>query len=273
MLAGTCDAPRARMTTIRGRLVGRNIPTSERIASGLVGGAMIALGAFRARRRSVAGAAIAALGGALVTRAIVGRSKLYRMRALRKGIQVRRAITIQASPAEIYEIWRDLPSLPRFLQHVKSVTMESPTISRWVIEEGPKELVWRAEIVEDTPGQRLRWRSLPGGDISHDGAIELREATGDRGTVVEVKLHYFPPGGLIVAAALHGFLRKLTQVQIGKDLARLRQLVETGEIATGARRLDDLDADEPITTAEALGRPMPAPEVTAESSRYEGGTR
>jgi uncharacterized membrane protein len=256
--------------TIRGRLVGKNIPTGERIATGLVGGAIIALGASR---RSVAGAALAALGAALVARAVVGRSQLYRMRALRKGIQVRRAITIQASPSEVYEVWRDLPNLPRFLQHVKSVTMESPTISRWVIEEGPKELVWRAEIVEDTPGRRLRWKSLPGGDISHDGAIDLREASGDRGTIVDVKLHYFPPGGLIVAAALHGFLRKLTQVQIGKELARLRQLVETGEISTGARRREDLDPDEPITTAEELGRPMPAPTVTAESSRYEGGTR
>ena len=254
----------------RGRLVGKNIPTGERIATGLVGGAIIAFGASR---RSLAGGALAALGGALITRAIVGRSKLYRMRALRKGIQVRRAITIQASPQEIYEVWRDLPNLPRFMQHVKSVTMESPTISRWVIEEGPKELVWRAEIVEDTPGQRLRWKSLPGGDISHDGSIELREAPADRGTVVDVKLHYLPPGGLLVATALHGFLRKLTQVQIGMDLARLRQLVETGEISTGARRRVELDADEPITTSEELGLPTPAPVVTAETSSYQGGAR
>ena len=153
------------------------------------------------------------------------------------------------------------------------MTLESPTISRWVIEEGPKELVWRAEIVEDTPGRRLRWKSLPGGDISHDGSIDLREAPADRGTVVDVKLHYMPPGGLFVAAALHGFLRKLTQMQIGMDLARLRQLVETGEISTGARRRDDLDSNESISTAEELGHRTPAPAMTAEASTYQGGAR
>ena len=254
----------------RGRLLGTNIPSGERIVSGLVGGA---LAAFGASRRSVAGIAIAAAGGALVVRALSGRCPAYRARALRKGIQVRRTITIQATPDEIYEVWRDLTNLPRFMQHVRSVTMESPTISRWVVSEGPRELVWRAEIVEDQPGQRLRWRSLPGGDISHDGAIELRKASGDRGTVVEVKLHYLPPGGLVVATALHGFLRKLTQVQIGKELARLRQLLETGEIATGARRHAELDADESIANADELGRTMPAPAVTAASSTYEGGAR
>jgi len=215
---------------IRGQLVGKNIPTSERIATGLVGAAIAAIGLSR---RSIGGLAIAAVGTGLAARALAGRSMLYRMRARRKGIQVRRTVTIQATPDEVYEVWRDLANLPRFMKHVKSVTVESPTTSCWVIEEGGKQLTWRAEIVEDTPGHRLRWKSLPGGDLVHDGLIELREAPADRGTILEVKLHYFPPGGLFVATALHDFLRKLSQVQIGSELARLRQLIETGEIATG----------------------------------------
>ncbi|MEJ7599291.1 MAG: SRPBCC family protein [Kofleriaceae bacterium] len=255
---------------IRGRLLGTNIPGGERIASGLVGGALTAFGASR---RSLGGIAIAAAGGALVLRALSGRCPAYRARALSKGIQVRRAITIQANPDEIYKVWRDLTNLPRFMQHVRSVTIESPTVSRWVVNEGPKELVWRAEIVEDVPGQLLRWRSLPGGDITNNGGIELRKAPGDRGTIVEVKLHYLPPGGVAVAAALHGFLRKLTGVQVGKELARLRQLLETGEIATGACRKSDLDADESIATADELGRAMPAPAMSAATSGYEGGAR
>ena len=120
---------------------------------------------------------------------------------------MRRAITIQATPRQIYDMWRDLENLPRFMEHVTSVTIEDGGISRWVVEQGPARLSWRAEIVEDVARQRLRWRSLPGGDIEHEGSIELRAAPGDRGTVVEVKFHYFPPGGLIVASALSAFSR------------------------------------------------------------------
>jgi uncharacterized membrane protein len=226
---------------IRSRITGVNVPRAERIASGALGGAAIVLGL---RRRSLGGLAIAGLGAAFVVRALVGRCPLYRARALRKGIQVRRAITIQATPRQIYDTWRDLENLPRFLKHVTSVTVEEGGISHWVVEQGPARLSWRAEILEESPGKRLRWRSLPGGDLEHDGSIELRAAPGDRGTVVEVKFHYFPPGGLIVASALSGFLRKLTAVQIGEELARLQQLLETGEITTGARRFDDLPEED-----------------------------
>jgi uncharacterized membrane protein len=250
-------------TEIRSRISGINVPRAERIASGCLGGAAILLGL---RRRSLGGLAIAGLGAAFVVRALTGRCPLYRSRALRKGIQVRRAITIQATPRQIYETWRDLEQLPRFLKHVTSVTVEEGGISRWVVEQGPAKLEWRAEVVEDSPGKRLRWRSLPGGDIEHDGSLELHKAPGDRGTVVEVKLHYFPPGGLIVASALSGFLRKLTAVQIGEELARLQQLLETGEITTGARRFDDLPEED--RAIDATIPPHRAAAATAQRSAW-----
>jgi uncharacterized membrane protein len=225
------------MQHVRSRIVGVNIPTSERVATGVVGAAAILLGA---RQRSIGGMIAAGVGTALVVRAIAGRCPLYRARAVRKGIHVRRVITIQATPAQVYTMWRDLANLPRFMTHVKSVTPEDETISKWVVEVGGKRLEWRAEIVEDSPNRRLRWKSL-GGDISHEGEIDIREATGDRGTEVEVKMHYFPPGGLLTASMLYGVLRKIANVDIGIELARLRQLLETGEIATGARVMTETE--------------------------------
>jgi uncharacterized membrane protein len=242
---------------IRSRLLGTNVPRGERIVSALVGGALTL---FAARRRSFVGIVSATVGAAAISRAITGRSVIYRARALRKGIQARRAITIQCSPREVYDVWRDLPNLPRFMHHLESVTMEGDGISRWVIDEGGRHLVWRARIVEDTPGQRLRWESLPGGDIATNGSVELREAPGDRGTEVEVKVHYLPPGGLIVASALHAFLRRLARMQIGMELVRLRQLIETGEIATGARRIEEITEQDKgvlMVAAEPAARPTP----------------
>jgi len=233
---------------IRSRLVGVNIPAAERVVTALLGGAAITYGL---RSRSLRGLGLAGLGSLAVARAAVGRCPIYRARAVRKGIHVRRAITIQATPHEIYTLWRDLRNLPRFMQHVSSVTVDGD-ISTWVVKSAGKELTWRAEILEDTPDRRLRWRSLPGGDIRHEGELDLRPAPADRGTVVELKLHYFPPGGLLVASALYGFLRKLTATEIAGELARLQQLVETGEITIAARRLDALAEDDKFVAFAAV---------------------
>lgn len=243
---------------VRSRIVGVNIPTGERIVTGLAGAAAIVIGA---RRRSVGGYLMSVLGAAAMMRAITGRCPVYRARAIRRGIHVRRVVTIQARPEQIYAVWRDLANLPRFLTHVKSITVESATISHWVVDIHGKELGWRAEIVEDTPNRRLRWKSLPGSDISHEGEIDIRDH-GDRGTVVEIKLHYFPPGGLVVASALYELLRRLARVDIGTELVRLRQLIETGEIATGARRVADLAAHDKAVSAAQVA-PVRTPPVTS----------
>ena len=222
---------------IRSRIVGINIPPGERLASGLVGGVLAVAGL---RRHSLGGLAVAGVGAALMLRAVVGRCAAYRVRAIRRGIHVRRVITIQCAPREVYDLCRDLTNLPRFMHHLESVTLEDAGISRWVIKEGPTRLAYRAEIVEDTPGRRLRWRSLPGGDLAHEGELDFRVAPADRGTEVVIKLHYFPPGGLVVASTLYALLRWLARTQLGMELVRLRQLIETGELATGARRREEL---------------------------------
>lgn len=259
------DAARAAMHHIRSRVVGVNIPTGERIATGLAAAAAIVLGL---RQRSIGGFVAAGLGTLALARAVSGRCPGYRARAIRKGIHVRKVITIQASPSAIYAVWRDLAKLPSFMSHVKEVVDEGNNISRWVVAVGRKQLEWRAQILEDSPNRRLRWRSI-GGDISHEGEIDIREQSGDRGTIVEVKLHYFPPGGLIVASAFHGFLRKLARLDLGTELVRLRQLLETGELATGARRREELEEDDKAVSASHIMTTQPGAVTSAQHAQHE----
>jgi uncharacterized membrane protein len=246
---------------IRSRIVGVNVPRWERVASVVLGSGLAGWGISRMvgvgckQRGVVRGLLGTLLGAAVLERGVSGRCGVYRMRAVRKGIEFRRAITIQCSPQEVYELWRDLANLPRFMHHVKSVEVISNTISRWVVQEGPKALEWQAEIIEDTPGRRLRWSSLPGGDIEHEGSVDMYEAPAGRGTVVEVKMRYVPPGGLFVMGMLSGTLRALPGLQLAEELARLRMLIETGELATGARNPGDLKQDEKVFSA--LGVPAP----------------
>jgi uncharacterized membrane protein len=237
------------MTTsrIRNRVSGTNIPPLERVATGAAG---LGLALYGASRSGWRGRLALGLGATALVRAITGRCPVYRARVLRGGIRVQRSVTILATPNEVYELWRDLPNLPRFMSHVAAIEVEDDRISRWTVEEGPVRLTWRAELVEDEPGHRLRWRSLPGGDLRNEGVVELRPAPGDRGTVVDVKLTYRPPGGLAVASLLRGALHELTYVQLGAELARLRQLIETGEIATGERRIELDDRTKTLAASE-----------------------
>ena len=240
---------------IRSRIVGVNVPRWERVASVVAGGGLAGWGITRIagigmKQRSIlTGALLTLAGAALLERGVSGRCGVDRMRSVRKGISVRRAITIQCTPLEVYELWRDLRNLPRFMEHVSSIEIISDKISRWRIDEGPKTLEWQAEITEDTPGRRLRWKSLPGGDIDHEGVLDVYPAPADRGTVVEVRMRYTPPGGLFVMGMLNGVLRKLPGMQLGEELARLRMLIETGELATGARNPGELQASEKVITA------------------------
>jgi uncharacterized membrane protein len=240
---------------IRSRIVGINVPRWERLASVVIGGGLAALAAKRIaavgrkHRALGSGAALGALGLGFLARGISGRCGVYRMRAVRKGIEIRRAITIQCSPQEVYELWRNLANLPRFMHHVQEVEVLGNNLSRWRVQEGPTTLEWQAEITEDTPGRRLRWSSLPGGDIENEGVLDLYPAPAGRGTVVEVRMRYKPPGGLLVMGPLSGFLRKLPGLQLGEELARLRMLIETGELATGARNPGELEASEKVFTA------------------------
>lgn len=259
--------------SIRTRAVGVNVPPLERVATALAGAGLVGLGLRLRRPRSTL---VAALGTLALVRAATGRCPAYRARAIQKGIHVRRVVTVQASPREVYALWRDLRNLPRFMEHVEAVEVDADGISLWTIRpRAGKRLQFRARITEDSPGHRLRWETLPGGDLEHAGALELRAAPGDRGTEVEIKLHYLPRGGLLVASSLYTLLRRLARTQIGIELARLRQLLETGEIATGVHCIDDVDeaAQEAIRTEGR--RTSATPSVTAQTSTWPapGGAR
>src|SRR5437868_15470950 len=97
---------------IRSRYRGINVPRGERIASVVIG---VALAAVAAKKRSML---LGALGAVLIGRGASGRSALYRLRATRKGISVHRSVTVQASPMEVYRLWRDFTNLPKFMEHV-----------------------------------------------------------------------------------------------------------------------------------------------------------
>ncbi|HWN67240.1 MAG TPA: SRPBCC family protein [Haliangium sp.] len=226
-----------------GHDAGRNVGQYERIASGVGGAALIFLGL----RRFSLGGALAALGGvALLHRGVTGQCQVYRRfgvdttrEGLSRGVEVDRSITIARSPDEVYRFWRNFQNLSTFMKHLSSVDEIEPGRTRWVAREAGLDIDWFAQTIEDVPGERITWRSEPGGRIETDGEVTFRPAPGDRGTEVRVRMRCAAPGG-VLAMALAPLMRRFTRVQLGQDLHRMKQLIETGEVATGAMRTDQL---------------------------------
>ena len=69
-----------------------------------------------------------------------------------EGIKMEQSVTINRSPDEIYSFWRQLENLPRFMDHIKSVTQLGDNVSHWVVQTSAgKELEWDARLIEDKP--------------------------------------------------------------------------------------------------------------------------
>ena len=143
---------------------------------------------------------------------------------------VTRTIIVNRPPDEVYRFWHDFESLPKFLDDLESVRVTGERRSRWKLRTAAgKKIQWDAEIIEDQPGSRIAWRTLPGSDVDNSGSITFKRATGGRGTLVKVEMQYTPPGGVSVAKVMK-LLGKEPGQQIQKALYGFKQVIETGQI-------------------------------------------
>ncbi|MBA3385034.1 MAG: DUF2892 domain-containing protein [Chthoniobacterales bacterium] len=219
-----------------------NVGEVERIGSVAAGAGLVLYGLSR---RSIPGLLLGLVGGALIHRGATGHCSVYialgvNARQLNtehgvqgnKGINVVRTITVARAPEEVYRYWRNLENLPRFMEHVESVRELDPKRSAWVVR-GPlgHNVEWTAQIITDREGQMISWESLPGAEVQNAGSVWFEPVNGGSSTEVKVSLQYLPPAG-VVGAAVAKLLGEAPEQQLDEDLARFKNLIETG--ATGA---------------------------------------
>lgn len=146
-----------------------------------------------------------------------------------------RAITINRDPMELYRYWRDFSNLPEIMDTILSVTVVDDDTSDWVAKgPGGSQIQWRARVTEDVEGAFIAWKSDEDADVFNEGRISFSPAQGNRGTVVTAVMSYDPPAGLI-GRIVAKISQREPEVQLRRDLRRLKQLMETGEIATNVR--------------------------------------
>lgn len=159
------------------------------------------------------------------------------------------AVTIARPARELYDFWRNPANLVRIMDNIVSIEPLGPDRSRWTVR-GPSDSAysWESVITQDHPGEALSWQSAEGADVANSGKIEFKDA-GARGTVVRATIAYDPPGGAIGKAIAKLFQRE-PRIQSRRDLHRFKQLMETGEIATGARNRRIAEENEDILISE-----------------------
>jgi uncharacterized membrane protein len=134
---------------------------------------------------------------------------------------IRKSAVIDRSPEEIYRFWRNFNNLPRILNHLESVKLLGNGKSHWVIDTPAGKIEFDAKITEDRPNKFIKWRSLPGAEISSRGEVEFNRLDGDR-TEVVFELAYDPPPGLL-----------------GKAISFFIKTFSAGEVEGALRQLED----------------------------------
>jgi uncharacterized membrane protein len=220
-----------------------NVGQVERWASIAAGGGLVLVGLSR---RSIGGAIAALAGGALVYRGATGHCACYSALGINTaqqhspaigvraehGFKVERSLTINRSPEELFEFWRNLENLPRIMDHLVSVRQLDANRSHWIAKGLLGSTVeWDAEIHNEREDELIAWRSLPGAQVDTAGSVHFEPASNGRGTIVRVSLKYDPPGGK-VGATIANLLGDGVEQHLHEDLWRFKQFMEAGEVPT-----------------------------------------
>jgi uncharacterized membrane protein len=142
-------------------------------------------------------------------------------------IWARATALVQARANELYMLWRDIESAPKWQEMIADVIQTGPKTSHWVMKAGDDRIEWDSEILADEPGRRIAWRSVAG-DSNNAGEVIFEPAPGGRGTIVIV-LQEFQQGKIKTVAETI-FSRNPKQAVI-ENLRHFKAFAETGEIS------------------------------------------
>ncbi|NVJ06597.1 SRPBCC family protein [Myxococcus sp. AM001] len=214
------------------------------LVSALAGGALLTLGLQRGR---LGGVAMALAGGGLLFRGTRTEQEPY---VRRHGVVVRkfrrqrgrdatveltvlqRSITIQGTPEALHRRWLDAETLNQVMGHFADVTSSGEGLQHWRVPGVlGKDLEWDAQVVEERPGELLRWQSVGDTALPNEGWVRFRPAPRDWGTEVTLRFVFDPPGGVLGEKAVQ-LLGAVPAALARMALKRFKSLVESGELPT-----------------------------------------
>ena len=104
---------------------------------------------------------------------------------------VEKSITVNVPVDTAYNQWTQFEEFPQFMEGVESVRQQDDTRLFWHANIGGKDVEWEAKITEQTPDQRIAWRSTTG--AKNSGMVNFFPL-GENRTRITLKLNYDPEG-------------------------------------------------------------------------------
>jgi uncharacterized membrane protein len=225
-----------------------NVGKTERVVSALAAAAVAVVGLRRKRLRPL----LLPLAANLISRAVTGRcpvnralgrnsarrSRVSPVASVRRGegIKVEKSVIVNRPEPEVYRFWRNFENLPRFMDHLESVTVIDETRSHWVAKApAGTKIEWDAVIHNEIEGELIAWRSLPGADVSNAGSVHFTPVGDGSRTEVRVVLSYDPPAGKLGAADAK-LLGEEPSKQVEEELRRFKQVMEAAEVSGNSRQ-------------------------------------
>lgn len=198
-------------------------PRGTAVPALLAGAALLGLGAYWWYRLDRRGSRDSAPG--------------YTARPARFGdyTVVGRAVTINRDRQSLYEHWRRFENLAHFMESVKEVRPLDDGSTEWTLAAPGGSVRAVTRIVSDRPGEEIAWRSTEASEVDTEGKVTFREAPAGRGTVVEARIAYRQPGGML-GRGVALLTQTEPRLQARRDLKRFKMLMETGEITSAGLR-------------------------------------
>jgi uncharacterized membrane protein len=142
---------------------------------------------------------------------------------------VEKSIDVNAPLHTVYNQWTQFETFPEFMEGVVAVKQLTDTRLHWTAKVAGKEKQWDAEITEQTPDERVAWRSVDG--APNAGVVTFHRLSDDT-TRVMLQLEAEPEG--IVEQV--GDKLGLVGHRIEGDLERFKTFIESRGSETGAWR-------------------------------------
>ena len=195
----------------------------------LAGGALVAIGL---QKRSALGWTVAALGGGIAAYGFIDRA----VEAQPKNVDwVKRCITIADSVENLYDFFSKPDNLVKIFPGVESIEPQPDEHWVWhVALPSGRKFSFRTENVTTERPCFMHWKTTDDEPIDHHGKVEFRQAPGDRGTEIELRLTWRPRGIATQVLASFGLIGKAAAWQGSEVLRRAKQLIETGELSTAS---------------------------------------
>ncbi|WP_457962294.1 SRPBCC family protein [Arthrobacter sp. D1-29] len=142
---------------------------------------------------------------------------------------VKETIDVAVPVSTAYNQWTQFESFPQFMSGVESVTQLTDTTNHWVTKIGGVEREFDTEIVDQTPDERIAWRSVDG--KSHAGRVHFTPL--DAGNT-RISVHF--EWGPETFTEKAGAALNLDDMRVKADMRRFKEFIESRGAETGAWR-------------------------------------